>query len=252
MSAAVLTMVRNEAVFFPIWLAYYGRFFAPEDIYVLDHGSDDGSTSREGFVRIPISHPTVDWGWHRDALQAKQHTLLERYDVVLVTDVDEIVAPDPDAGDLGSYIAGFDGDFATTRGYEVIHMRDREPAFDRRRGVLEQRGWWFPNPVYSKPQLASVPMDWHGGMHSTRAGADLPDERLFLLHLHRMDFELCLERHKARTAMTWDARNLSKGFGYQNLIVEPEAFERWFYEDSTDPEVPVAPEQIPDKWRAVV
>ena len=45
---AVVTMVHNESVFLPIWLRYYSRFFAPEDIYVLDNDSTDGSTDRGG------------------------------------------------------------------------------------------------------------------------------------------------------------------------------------------------------------
>ena len=41
---AVITIVHNEPVFLPIWLAYYSRFFAPDEIYVFDHESTDGST----------------------------------------------------------------------------------------------------------------------------------------------------------------------------------------------------------------
>ena len=41
---AVVTIVHNEPVFLPIWLGYYSRFFAAEDIYVLDNESTDGST----------------------------------------------------------------------------------------------------------------------------------------------------------------------------------------------------------------
>jgi hypothetical protein len=40
-------------------------------------------------------------------MQSQQHRLLETHDVVLVTDVDEIVAPDPDWGTLGDYIDEF-------------------------------------------------------------------------------------------------------------------------------------------------
>ena len=36
-AAAVFTIVREEAVFLPIWLRYYAAHFAPEDIYVLHH-----------------------------------------------------------------------------------------------------------------------------------------------------------------------------------------------------------------------
>src|SRR5213078_3278697 len=89
-----------------------------------------------------------------------------RYDVVVVTDVDEIVVPNPLVCDFGSYVAEFAAPFMTCRGYEVIHMRDYEPSFDRRRPVLEQRGWWFYAPAYCKPLVATVPMQWNGGMHS--------------------------------------------------------------------------------------
>ena len=36
-SRAVVTMAQNENIFLPVWWKYYSRFFAPEDIYVLDH-----------------------------------------------------------------------------------------------------------------------------------------------------------------------------------------------------------------------
>jgi len=64
----VLTIVHNEAVFFPIWLRYYSRFFAPDDIYVLDHETTDGSTDGDGFVRIPVEHECVDMRWLRDTI----------------------------------------------------------------------------------------------------------------------------------------------------------------------------------------
>ena len=55
--------MHNEAVFLPLWLRYYSRFFAPEDIYVLDNETTDGSTERDGFVRIPVAHDAVDHTW---------------------------------------------------------------------------------------------------------------------------------------------------------------------------------------------
>jgi hypothetical protein len=250
--AAVATVVRNEAVFLPIWLHYYGRFFAGNDIYILDHGSDDGSTDRGGFVRIPVEQPTVDWAWHRDVLQALQHQLLERYDAVLMTDVDEIVVPRPGNGDLGAYLVSFDHDFVTCRGYEVIHMRELEPPLDLSRPVLEQRGWWFYSPAYCKPLLARVPMRWMGGLHTRADGLVFDDGILHLLRLHRMDFDLCLERHHQRISMPWNPRDWNEGWAYPNRIVEPEEFERWFYEDTCAGGYPLTPEPIPDGWRRLV
>jgi hypothetical protein len=249
--AAAVTMVHNETVFLPIWLRYYSRFFAADDLYVLDHGTDDGSTDDDGFVRVTVTHPRVDWGWHRDTLQAYQHSLLERYDTVLVTDVDEIVAPDPEHGDLGTYLSAFDRDFVTCTGVEVIHMRDAEPPFDPARGVLEQREWWFDSPAYAKPLLARVPMYWHGGMHSRTDGLVAPDGCLFLIHLHRMDYDICLTRHHVRMSVPWNDRDVREGWAYQNRIVDPDEFQRWFYEDSCAG-VPVEPKPIPPSWRSVV
>src|SRR5262245_56174810 len=84
---ALITIVHDEPVFLPIWLDYYSRFFSPEDIYVLDNDTRDGSTDRDGFVRIPVHHDAVDHTWMVDTIQGLQHELLEgEYDIVLVTD----------------------------------------------------------------------------------------------------------------------------------------------------------------------
>ena len=40
---AVFTMVKNENYFLPIWLKHYKKFFSNEDIFILDHQSNDGS-----------------------------------------------------------------------------------------------------------------------------------------------------------------------------------------------------------------
>jgi hypothetical protein len=50
--AAVFTIVREEAVFLPIWLRYYAAHFAPEDIYVLHHVVPGGPEDR-----CPDAHP---------------------------------------------------------------------------------------------------------------------------------------------------------------------------------------------------
>ena len=90
---AVVTIVHDEAVFLPLWLGYYSRYFAADDIYVLDNDSSDGSTDRDGFVRVPTPHPSVDHTWMAETLAAFQEELLDRYDVVLVADADEIISP---------------------------------------------------------------------------------------------------------------------------------------------------------------
>lgn len=250
-SRAVVTMVRNEGVFLPIWLRYYSQFFPAEGIYVLDHQSTDGSTEGPGFVRIPVSQPTYGVGWQRDLIQRYQHELLDRYDVVLYTDVDEIVAADPRHGDLGDYIDRLDQDFVTCQGYEVLHMREDEPPFDHTAPVLAQRSTWYSNPSYSKSLLARVPMLWHGGFHDRLDGRKNSDPRLYLIHLHRMDYDICLGRHRERGRFPLAQADREQGWGYQNRIVNPSDFSSWFYGDSVGP-IPIQPQPVPQYWHDVV
>lgn len=254
MSRAVLTMVYNESVFLPIWLRYYSRFFAPEDIYVLDHRSTDGSTERNGFVRVPLDHETNDDRFRVHACEVQQRELLERYDAVLTTDVDEIVAPDPDRGTLGDYIEGFTGDFVNCTGYEVLHMKDAEPPLSLDRPIFEQRGHWYRNPGYDKPLLATVPIDWVPGFHTRTDNLRKPDPALRLIHLHRMDFGICLARHRQRQERDFDQEDIATGRGYHNRIVDEADFERWFYGDSCFEMmgIHIEPEPIPETWKGLV
>ncbi|SDC34040.1 RICIN domain-containing protein [Actinokineospora iranica] len=248
---ALVTLFRDEPDFFPIWLRYYSRFFAPEDIYVLEHQPAPDRAPDDRFVHIPIHHDEFSSDWHRDIVQRHQHDLIDRYDVVLSTDVDEIVAPDPRFCDLGQYIDQFDQDFVNCTGYEVLHLNDRESAFDPDQRVLAQRSTWFANPLYSKPLLARVPMTWLGGFHERPDHATNHDPNLYLIHLHRMDYGICHRRHLLRTTHQTAQDDIDNYRGYQNRIVEPEQFHHWFYQDRVNGD-PIHPEPVPEHWRTIV
>ena len=246
---AVLTIVRDEPVFFPIWLDYYSRFFDPDDIYVLDHETSDGSTGGDGFVRVPVAHETVDHTWMVRTIEEHQHELLDRYDVVLVTDVDEIVAPSPAWGTLGDYIDRLEEDFVNCVGYELLHLVDREPPFDPTRKVLDQRRYWFANEIYDKPALATQPMNWKPGFHRTEDGRMRPDPDLHMIHLHRMDYEICLERHRGRERRSWNDHDVALGWAEHNRITDETGFARWFYEESNADWREIVIERIPTMWK---
>jgi hypothetical protein len=254
---AVLTMVHTARVFLPIWLGYYSRFFAAEDIYVLDNDSTDGSTDREGFVRIPVSHDRVDHTWMVRTIEAKQQELLERYDVVLVTDVDEIVTPTPEWGTLEEYIDRFDEDYVKCVGYEILHLIDREAPYDPSRPILDQRGYWFANSAYDKPALTSTPVRWEPGFHRLEGERHLDGSRwdpdLRLIHLHRLDFDLCRQRHEVRRDRAWNRIDLDQGWASYNRTTAEGEFEHWFYEDSgfESEGVRIVLEPIPESWRGL-
>ena len=249
---AVITMVHNEAVFLPIWLAYYSRFFEPGDIYVFDNETDDGSTEGDGFIRMPVRHNRVDHTWMLNTIQDLQHELLKRYDMVLVTDVDEIVAPDPRWGTLGSYLDRFDEDWVNCLGYELIHIRDEEPRLELERPILAQRHHWYFNDAYNKAALATKPMQWTPGFHGRTDGSYALDPDLRMIHLHRMDYELCLARHRTRSHRRWARRDAKRGWAAHNRIVDEQAFARWFYEDAYFERFEVKPERIPERWRSLL
>jgi hypothetical protein len=244
-------MVHNEAVFLPIWLRYYSRFFGPDDIYVLDHDSSDGSTDRGGFVRIPVTHESVDHTWMVRAIEAHQRELFDRYDAVLVTDVDEIVAPRPGGGTLAEYIDRLEDDFVNCVGYEVIHMVDREGPFDPARGVLDQRGHWFLNSAYHKPALTTSPCRWGPGFHAREDRRMQIDPDLCMIHLHRMDYEICLARHRYRSGRRWNKRDLEHSWARHNLIVDEREFARWFYEGDSFGHLEIGVQPIPASWRGL-
>jgi hypothetical protein len=216
---AVLTMVHNEPVFLPIWLRYYSRFFGADDIYVLDNDTSDGSTEPDGFVRI--------------------------------ADVDEIVTPRPECGTLAEYIDRLDEEFVNCLGYELIHLVDREGPFDPSRAVLEQRGYWFLNHAYNKPALAMEPIRWVPGFHAREDGRTELDPDLCMIHLHRMDYEICLARHRYRRGRPWNERDLAENWARHNLIVDEAEFARWFYESHSFDEFRVQVQPIPASWRGL-
>jgi hypothetical protein len=252
-SRALLTLVRDEPEFFPLWLGYYSRFFDPRDIYVLHHQPPPGLPPDDRFVRIPVYQEVFSSAWQRDLVQHHQHVLVDRYDTVLCTDVDEIVAPDPRYGDLGDYVDRFgeSEDYVSCTGYEVLHLEGTEPPFDPSEKVLSQRSTWFSNPLYSKPLLARVPMLWKGGFHERADDAARHDPCLRLIHLHRMDYRICWNRHRRRARQPRDEVDIANERGYQNRIVEPDQFRHWFYNDRVNGEE-ISPEPIPEHWHRVV
>ncbi len=251
---AAITIVHNEPVFLPIWLGYYSRFFDPADLYVIDNDTTDGSTDGEGFVRIPGHHDRADNAWMVQTVERVQHELIEGdYDVVLVTDVDEIITPTPEWGTLGDYLDELDDWWVDCIGYELIHMIDREKPLDLSRPILDQRGFWYANGAFNKPAIATGPMSWVPGFHHRTDGQLNYDPDLRLIHLHRMDYEICRARHDSRRDRAWSELDRDRGLGVRNWPTEEGAFERWFYEDSgfEDDGVHIAVERIPESYRGL-
>jgi hypothetical protein len=252
---AVFTIVQNEPRFLPLWLRYYTRHFAPSDIYVLDHETTDGSTEDlGGSCNVIEVHRdrSFDHTWLKDTVEDFQAFLLRSYDAVLFAEADEFVVPDPDRHrDLSAYVGALRGPAACCTGYNVVHYPD-EPALDFDEPILRQRRWWHPAPrFYSKRLLARAPLSWSEGFHDELNAPFVgPDPELYLVHLHRVDYEYCLARHRSVTQRKWYEEDLARELGSHYRVVAPDEFREWFFSgyDLED----TGREPIPERVREVL
>lgn len=249
---AVFTIAQNESAFLPVWLRYYRRHFDPTDIYVLDHDSSDGSVeaiSDQCNVLHVHRDKTFDHVWLKSTVEDFFSFLLRSYPAVLFTDVDEIVAADPTRyPDLGAYIDALEAPAACCTGYNVVQYPDEGPlSFDA--PLLQQRRYWHLSPEwYSKRLLGRIPLSWNVGLHQEyNAPTALPDPDLRLIHLHRVDYDYCLSRHRAVSSREWPEEDLKLNLNSQARIVEPEKFHEWFFHGVDLEETPR--ELIPDRFR---
>jgi hypothetical protein len=128
-------------------------------------------------------------------------------------------------------------------------MVDREGPFDPSRKVLAQRGYWFANDIYDKAALTTKPMRWRPGFHRAASGRMRPDPDLYLIHLHRMDYDICRARHAYRERAAWNELDLELGWARHNRVTDEAEFSRWFYEDSNSAWSEILIEPVPALWR---
>ncbi len=199
---AVVTMVYNEPVFLPVWLRHYAREAGAANCFVLDHGSDDGSTEaallgQAGALRIPRSpqDDTRRCGFVSDFCAS----LLNWYEAVIYTDVDELLVADPVVHrSLVGLASGLGPDAVVTAvGFDVIHVPDEEPALDWGRPVTLQRDWLRTSSAMCKPVLIRRRVAWAPGFHCID---DVPRfGPVFLFHLRYADLPSGLLRlHRTR------------------------------------------------------
>jgi hypothetical protein len=250
---AAFTVVHDEPERLPLWLEYYGRYFAADDLYVLDHDSTDGSTEGlEGRCHVVPVHrqAAFDHHWLKSTVESFQALLLHSYDTVLFAEVDEFVVADPRRyTGLDDYIAKLAQPAATCAGFNVVQQPE-EPAVRFDMPLLAQRRYWHASHLYSKRLLARIPLRWSDGFHREyNAPDDPPDPELLLVHLHRIDYDACLARHRASSARDWNEADIAGGLGAQNRIAELEEFEEWFRHGS---DLGAPRELIPEHIRSVL
>lgn len=215
---AVFTIVKNEDYFLSKWIKHFRKYFHTEDIYVLDHQSDDRSTQDlDVNVVTVINDLAFDHQWLLDTVESFQSELLEKYESVLFSEVDELLycVHKP----LNQMIDDFledDLNHLTAHGYEI--KQHDEPPISITDEIIPNRNYWFYSWWYTKTLLSKVKLNWVWGFHyAKKVRDDKPwdlanmlervhkdsktdcDYGFYLVHLHKVDFELMCQRHEVRS-----------------------------------------------------
>ncbi|EHR01334.1 glycosyltransferase family 2 protein [Bradyrhizobium sp. WSM471] len=200
---AVVTMVYNEPAFLPHWIRYYSKQFGADHCYIVDHGSDDGSTrdvDGTNLVRIPRS-PMHDKK-RANFISQFCTSLLEWYETVIYTDVDEFLIPEPDRySSLAEYCANNQSESVNAIGLNIIHVPDLEQDLDTTRPMIGQRQWVRFSFAMCKPLLVRSPTKWTPGFHSSNH--PIRFDQLFLFHARNFDLPTSLKRLEKTRAMPW-------------------------------------------------
>jgi hypothetical protein len=196
-----VTMAYNERTLLPVWVDYYGRQVGLENCFVVDHGSDDGSTAALPPEVSVIRLPRRD---HRDVDRASMiikfcSALLVTYQRVLYTDCDEIVVAEPDLFEgLVDFAERVPAGVLTTLGMDIVHDPRTEPPLDLRRSILSQRRLARANGLMCKPLMIDREVIWWNGFHAHDGPARF--EHFYLFHLAYCDAGLIRERQAKRNA----------------------------------------------------
>lgn len=188
-----VTMTRDEADMLPRWVSYYGGQLGVENLVVLDDNSVDGSTEELPCTlhRLPSPPWRSSWGQMRRQLaNGLARGLLACYDVVIFTDVDEFLVPDPGRhSSLLAYLKARAGrDVIAPLAVNVLHNPRTEPALHSGRPVLEQRRFVKFTAGMCKPLIKRIPADWQAGFHGIKARFEI-DRELMLVHLKYYDVD---------------------------------------------------------------
>lgn len=193
MRLAALTMAYNEPVWAGVWARFYARQVGAENCFLLDHGSDDGSTEGLGIRVERLDRSSLDESARAATISARAADLLRCYDAVVHSDVDELVLADPSRyRNLIAFADAVPDAVVTAAGLDLQHLPAEEAPLDLRRSIGEQRQWVRFSAAMCKPAFVRRPVHWAPGFH--HCGGPMLVRGLFLLHLRYADLGLGLRR----------------------------------------------------------
>lgn len=211
---AAITTVRNDDLFLPKWISYYGSAFGFRNLYIFLDGHDQVKPDCDGaelvnFIQLPFQ-PLERAKADRRRARIMSHLargLFWLYDSVLAMDVDEFLVVDPQINTpLADYLHQQNGrPTLSGLGLDVGQHMSKEQALDPSQAFLKQRKHAQLSSRYTKPIVANQPVTWGSGMHRVKGGNFYIDPNLYLFHFGMVDF-------LRSTDKTSDADRLAAGW----------------------------------------
>lgn len=190
---AVVTEALSPGFYFPLWYRYYASHVDPTCLFVVSHGGEASAFAdyQLGGVLAMPSMP-FDEGRRTQLIAPIVSGLLSHFDLVLHTDTDEFLVPDPRRyKGLGAYLETLKVPYVTAIGLDVF-QHAREAPVDWSRPLLAvQRHFAYLSSSMCKTAVTAVPLQWGPGFHFCSVFPRLND--LFLVHLKRADIDQQLE-----------------------------------------------------------
>lgn len=248
MHVAVITSVRNDRLFLARWIAYYGGLFGVEHLFVILDGYDQpvpGNAGGVNLIRLPHQPAERLAG---DARRARAISDIARalhrwMDVVIATDVDEFILPDPARyADLADFLARAPRPGATVSGLglDVGQHPGLEAALDPDRPFLDQRRFAHVSARYTKPAISYRPVTWGAGIHRVKGRNFHIAPDLYLLHFGMVDATLATgktadadrlatgwQNHLARRAALFDIIERSSPRDFDSYVAKARARQAW-------------------------
>lgn len=213
-----LTMVRNDDFFLRKWVEYYSAQIGAANLYVYFDGNDQVVPEFCSGVnvcvreRVPGLVAAADRG-RIDFLSSQAAQLLQRYDMVIGTDVDEFLVVDPALGkSLPEFLSQLPPRVSYSGlGIDVGQHLEKESEIDGSVSFLKQRHYARLSTRYSKSTVITKPVQWGSGFHRVRNGNFKIVKDLYLFHFGCIDMKMLEAKFsdKDKIATGWE-RHLKK------------------------------------------
>ncbi|WP_299672861.1 glycosyltransferase family 2 protein [uncultured Roseobacter sp.] len=196
----VIGMVFGDYAMLQRWFDYYAAQVGAENLYLFSHGNDPqhhAIAKGAHVIGVPRDRDVIKFDARRWRMMSHFASgYLNYYNWMLVTDIDEIFAVDPEVSpSLVEYLESKFSDISTAPtsisplGLNIVHVPEEEPLpIVSDQTILSRRRYFYPSRVYSKPTLVRAPVIFGPGGHRNNLGPRTLSDDLYLIHLKFCDF----------------------------------------------------------------